>query len=263
MKGTQILKKQKEAEKSPMADNNNEPDKIIEVDVPADNIAHLMFYLDCLNTCLDHIIDNDLTNYKNYENLTPKDKSRVVVLADLLNLHLLMGKVIFALNNKHRALHGSGYQFYNIRDATSIIKLDKKLEETIDIEGQAVFINKILVVSDIWLSSNYMDPMKAEIKRLEVAVPQLVEKPPAVFTFQPNPILRRKLPEEALTPLDPLWQSDSSTNKCTKCGNEYGIWRRRHHCRNCGFSFCSDCSPLPPLADPQIRRCRDCNSLTI
>ena len=35
---------------------------------------------------------------------------------------------------------------------------------------------------------------------------------------------------------------DDLVNACTKCDEEFSIFKRRHHCRHCGNVFCDDCS---------------------
>jgi len=39
----------------------------------------------------------------------------------------------------------------------------------------------------------------------------------------------------------PQWQPDTAANSCLNCSKEFKLWRRRHHCRCCGYVFCSDC----------------------
>ena len=38
------------------------------------------------------------------------------------------------------------------------------------------------------------------------------------------------------------WIPDESVERCAACREEFGIFRRRHHCRHCGYVFCADCS---------------------
>ena len=38
------------------------------------------------------------------------------------------------------------------------------------------------------------------------------------------------------------WQDDAATTHCRLCGEKWGMWRRRHHCRACGQLVCDDCS---------------------
>eukprot|EP01103_Thecamoeba_quadrilineata_P015312 TRINITY_DN4798_c0_g1_i1.p1 TRINITY_DN4798_c0_g1~~TRINITY_DN4798_c0_g1_i1.p1 ORF type:complete len:1057 (-),score=198.67 TRINITY_DN4798_c0_g1_i1:157-3327(-) len=40
----------------------------------------------------------------------------------------------------------------------------------------------------------------------------------------------------------PVWQPDSSQNNCTYCQTVFTVFRRRHHCRNCGALVCGPCS---------------------
>lgn len=40
----------------------------------------------------------------------------------------------------------------------------------------------------------------------------------------------------------PRWQPDSERTSCNRCNKEFGFFRRRHHCRQCGLLFCSECS---------------------
>jgi len=50
--------------------------------------------------------------------------------------------------------------------------------------------------------------------------------------------------------------------KCNSCKKEFTLMRRRHHCRNCGKSFCSGCSsksiPLPDFNLGPERVCEGC-----
>ncbi len=40
------------------------------------------------------------------------------------------------------------------------------------------------------------------------------------------------------------WVPDESAERCygAACREEFGVFRRRHHCRHCGYVFCADCS---------------------
>ncbi|HEX5753491.1 MAG TPA: FYVE zinc finger domain-containing protein [Archangium sp.] len=40
----------------------------------------------------------------------------------------------------------------------------------------------------------------------------------------------------------PVWQPDSEVSRCTKCMTSFGVFTRKHHCRQCGRIFCSSCS---------------------
>ncbi|GAA5980639.1 hypothetical protein JCM5350_003574 [Sporobolomyces pararoseus] len=40
----------------------------------------------------------------------------------------------------------------------------------------------------------------------------------------------------------PVWVPDSKADKCMRCGDSFGLWRRKHHCRLCGGVVCWACS---------------------
>ncbi|GME85185.1 unnamed protein product [Ambrosiozyma monospora] len=42
-------------------------------------------------------------------------------------------------------------------------------------------------------------------------------------------------------PIHSHWKPDSSATKCLNCKTNFTLLRRKHHCRRCGYIFCSDC----------------------
>ena len=38
------------------------------------------------------------------------------------------------------------------------------------------------------------------------------------------------------------WASDDIIDKCLTCEKSFSLFRRRHHCRNCGGIFFYECS---------------------
>eukprot|EP01135_Chromosphaera_perkinsii_P012404 Nk52_evm15s2657 gene=Nk52_evmTU15s2657 len=58
------------------------------------------------------------------------------------------------------------------------------------------------------------------------------------------------------------WETDAEAAECRKCSSNFSVTRRRHHCRQCGRIFCSDCSSVIsdlPGASKAVRLCDDCN----
>uniref|UniRef100_A0A0A1X5B7 RUN and FYVE domain-containing protein 2 n=1 Tax=Zeugodacus cucurbitae TaxID=28588 RepID=A0A0A1X5B7_ZEUCU len=62
-----------------------------------------------------------------------------------------------------------------------------------------------------------------------------------------------------------IWAPDSIATHCTACKKEFGLTRRKHHCRSCGEIFCNTCSEHTlPLLNEQgqlgkpVRVCDRC-----
>lgn len=59
------------------------------------------------------------------------------------------------------------------------------------------------------------------------------------------------------------WRPDSEAASCPICSRNFGLFCRRHHCRQCGDVFCSECSaakrivPIVHASIPQ-RVCKKC-----
>nr|XP_019936609.1 PREDICTED: RUN and FYVE domain-containing protein 1-like [Paralichthys olivaceus] len=62
------------------------------------------------------------------------------------------------------------------------------------------------------------------------------------------------------------WLKDDEATQCKQCLKEFSISRRKHHCRNCGDIYCSNCSSnelaLPSYPRP-VRVCDVCHSLLL
>ncbi|XP_076344806.1 phosphatidylinositol-3,5-bisphosphate 3-phosphatase MTMR3-like isoform X3 [Tachypleus tridentatus] len=60
-----------------------------------------------------------------------------------------------------------------------------------------------------------------------------------------------------------LWVPDHAVTHCMSCGNKFGFFCRKHHCRHCGKVFCNQCcnrmTPVPreKLFSP-VRVCQAC-----
>ncbi|KAJ4457479.1 putative MAD; mothers against decapentaplegic interacting protein [Paratrimastix pyriformis] len=46
------------------------------------------------------------------------------------------------------------------------------------------------------------------------------------------------------------WIPDSAAPKCMHCGQPFTVFRRKHHCRQCGHVLCAGCCPEPSGSDP-------------
>jgi len=54
-----------------------------------------------------------------------------------------------------------------------------------------------------------------------------------------------------------VWKLDSDVHACASCRVSFGMTRRKHHCRECGDLFCSDCSGRQIVVHGTLKRCCD------
>eukprot|EP00347_Sterkiella_histriomuscorum_P013850 403363127 len=58
------------------------------------------------------------------------------------------------------------------------------------------------------------------------------------------------------------WTPNERFNNCQLCQREFGILKRKHHCRSCGMLICSACSPVKDFVygykDTKVRICQSC-----
>jgi len=62
------------------------------------------------------------------------------------------------------------------------------------------------------------------------------------------------------------WQKDSEVHTCHECHTKFGVFTRKHHCRNCGNIFCNKCTtkritmsnPLTEKGTPAVGEVKDC-----
>lgn len=65
----------------------------------------------------------------------------------------------------------------------------------------------------------------------------------------------------------PEWVPDEECSSCMICGENFGFWLRKHHCRMCGSVCCHDCSrwklQLPQMGygNKDQRVCQPCWSV--
>jgi len=69
--------------------------------------------------------------------------------------------------------------------------------------------------------------------------------------------------KQSAAPALATWVPDESVSACTRCGRDFNLFCRRHHCRLCGQIFCSKCcdqkSSFPELGfDESVRACLIC-----
>ncbi|XP_064606057.1 RUN and FYVE domain-containing protein 2-like isoform X2 [Liolophura sinensis] len=74
------------------------------------------------------------------------------------------------------------------------------------------------------------------------------------------------LRESHLQQKEAQWASDKEATHCKQCSKPFSVARRKHHCRNCGDIYCSECSdnkmPHPSSSKP-VRVCDSCQDILL
>lgn len=55
------------------------------------------------------------------------------------------------------------------------------------------------------------------------------------------------------------WKDDTEVTTCFSCSNSFSLTNRKHHCRNCGNIFCSDCSAKQAILEGYKKPQRVCD----
>ena len=113
--------------------------------VPDDPIAHLMYYFNCVNCCVE-ADDSDLRrlgDYKNYSRLSSAEKAQLLVLCLALSPDKLIGSIFFPVND-------------DTNIGTQLV-----VAESLLVGGQQKKIRKIMMFKKRWLEQHYLDPLRS------------------------------------------------------------------------------------------------------
>uniref|UniRef100_A0AAR5NXL0 RUN and FYVE domain-containing protein 2 n=1 Tax=Dendroctonus ponderosae TaxID=77166 RepID=A0AAR5NXL0_DENPD len=162
-------------------------------------------------------------------------------------------------------------------------------QQTIQVEEQATNVEEDLKVEREWRMS-LQDTMQQDRERiaklmhengqLKIVADKYATLQEVYYTLKDNCLEQEQaleelgvelrdsklqiseLKEELTRRSDGAWVDDSAVIHCKACKKEFGLTRRKHHCRNCGDIFCNACSDnsmsLPSFSKP-VRVCDDCN----
>ena len=130
-------------------------DNTVEVQVPENDTAKLMYYLSCVSTVIMYDKANKLTDYRNYNSLTLEEQADVYACAILLNPKMFLDAGIFIINPK-LLTRGLSNQFYKITDS----RVGVHVNQEIAIGGVSVKVLQIMVCEESWINRNYIRPLE-------------------------------------------------------------------------------------------------------
>ena len=94
--------------------------------IPNNAIAKLMYYLHCVTSVIDIIIDPVLTDYQNYDELTWEQLKEVHNIATKYSPDIFQSHKIFIVD-RDLLNNSSNNEFYEITDETIGIHVDKEI----------------------------------------------------------------------------------------------------------------------------------------
>ena len=130
-------------------------DNTVEVQVPENDTAKLMYYLSCVSTVIMYDKANKLTDYRNYNSLTLEEQADVYACAILLNPKMFLDAGIFIINPK-LLTRGLSNQFYKITDS----RVGVHVNQEIAVGGVSVKVLQIMVCEESWINRNYIRPLE-------------------------------------------------------------------------------------------------------
>ena len=122
----------------------------VQVEVPNNNLARIMYYLSCVFNTIQYNESNKLSDYQHYYYLNEDEKKAVYALAVLLNPKLFLDANIFILDDG--TLTGNfGNEFFKITDERIGVHVNQELM----IGGRSVKVLSIMACKRSWLDNNY------------------------------------------------------------------------------------------------------------
>jgi hypothetical protein len=149
----------------------------VTINVPNNDAARLMYYLECVCTSINCNDDPDIqrfTKYNNWAYLSIDDQAVLVILCYRFSPDVFDNRVFF----QNDALCGDRLnEFYTINQ----IRNQVLATESIIIAGQVRQVNKIMTYKMAWMKTYYFDPMQRLVARLNRPPP-----PPAITYTAPT-----------------------------------------------------------------------------
>ncbi|XP_019854514.1 PREDICTED: uncharacterized protein LOC109583547 isoform X2 [Amphimedon queenslandica] len=147
------------------------------VSVPNDPIARLMYYFDCVCSCVEP--DNDYTirrlrDYQNYHRLTSEEEAQLIVLCLALSPDNLIGSIFHPVND----CGSSTNKFVEI----SAVKTDLLVTNSLLIGGQQKKVQSVMFFEKRWMENNFIEPLKAVQRRLNRPPQRRIEPPPRHYS---------------------------------------------------------------------------------
>ena len=124
--------------------------------VPNNRRAQIMYYLNCVSHVLELKDSNirRLTNYSQYSSLSNDEETQLLYLAVLLSPDELIGKVFFPSDELCGDRNNTFYELSKVRSTFAV-------SSSVFIGGEQKRVTKIMTFKRVWMTNNYIEPLKA------------------------------------------------------------------------------------------------------
>ena len=126
------------------------------VTVPDSPIAKLMYYFDCVCTCLEPGEDASirrLRNYGNYHRLTNEEQAKLLVLCLALSPDKLIGSIFFPAGDNDFGRNNAFLELSSVNTRMVVAR-------SILVGGQQRRVRNIMMFKKIWIEKNYIVPLR-------------------------------------------------------------------------------------------------------
>lgn len=144
--------------------------------VPENDVAKLMYYLNCVFTAIQVEQNSDIqrfTNYNNWSYLSFDEQNALIYLCYKFSPDILEDKVFFENADLCR---NSRNEFIEISE----VRQQLLAANSILIAGQTHEVNKIMVYKREWMDTFYWYPMRGLVRKLDSS------QPPAITHTSPS-----------------------------------------------------------------------------
>ena len=179
--------------------------------IPDNPTAKLMFYFNCVCTCIeadDDYITRRLQNYNNYSSLSSQEEAQLLILCLALSPNKLIGS-IFLPASDNEDFGGSTNRFYEL--IMSAVSTKVLVSQSLLVGGQQKKVRKIMKFKKSWIEKYYINPLRSIERRQRPAATSYSTRP-AVTSYSTSPAVTSCSTSPAVT-------SNSSSPAVISCSS--------------------------------------------